>query len=93
MSKHDVERANARRAVEVSTKRSRKQAAIKRTMTKTVKAAAATTAVAAGTYAVNRYLTNHDVTVNGKSVRLNTQAVANVMDIAKKARDFMGYVY
>lgn len=93
MSKHDVERANARRAVEVSTKRSRKQAAIKGTMTKTVKAVAATTAVAAGAYAANRYLTNHDVTVNGKSVRLNEQAVANVVDIAKKVRNFMGYIY
>lgn len=93
MSMHDVERANARRAVEVSTKRSRKQAAIKRTMTKTVKAVAETTAVSAGAYAVNRYLTNHDVTINGKSTRLSSQTVTNVVDMAKKARNLMGYMY
>lgn len=61
MSKYNVERARARRAVEVSTKRSRKKAAMKRTMTMTVKAAAATAAVTAGAYAVNRYLSNHNV--------------------------------
>lgn len=93
MSKHDVERANARRAVEVSTKRSRKQASIKRTMTMTAKAAAGTAAVAAGVYAANRYLTNHDVTINGKSARLSTQTVTNVADLAKKARGLMGYMY
>ncbi len=93
MSKHDIERANARRAVEVSTKRSRKQAAIKRTMTKSMKAMAGTAAVAAGTYAANRYLTNHDVTVNGKSVRFNVQTVSNVVDMAEKVRKFMGYMY
>lgn len=92
MSKHDVERARARRAVEVASNRSKKKAAIKRTMTMTVKAAAATTAVAAGAYAANRYLTNHDVMINGKAVRFDAQAVGNVVDIAKKARKLAGFV-
>ena len=48
MSKHDVERANARKAVDVANKRMRKQAAIKRTMTMTVKTAATTAAIAGG---------------------------------------------
>ena len=92
MSKHDVERARARRAVEVASNRSNKKAAIKRTMTMTVKAAAATAAVTAGAYAANRYLTDHDVVINGKPVRLNAQAVKNVADIAKKARKLAGFV-
>lgn len=92
MSKHDVERARARRATEVSSNRSKKKAALKRTMTMTVKTAAATTAVAAGAYAVNRYLTSHNVTLNGEAVRLNAQAVGNVVDIAKKAKKLAGFV-
>lgn len=93
MSKHDVERANARRAVEVSNKRSRKKAAIKRTMTMSVKAAAGTAAIAGGTYAVNRYLSNNQVTLNGQSVRFSSQNIRNVVDMANKARNFMGYMY
>jgi hypothetical protein len=85
MSKHDVERARARRATEVSSNRSKKKAALKRTMTMTVK-------TAAGAYAVNRYLTSHNVTLNGEAVRLNAQAVGNVVDIAKKAKKLAGFV-
>ena len=93
MSKHDVERAKARRAVDVSTKRMRTQANIKRSMTITVKAAVGTAAVAAGAYAANRYLENHNVTVNGKRVRLGSQNIWDVVDIAKKARDIIGFIY
>lgn len=93
MSKHDVERANARRAPEVAAKRSAKKAAIKRTMTKTVKAAATTAAVSAGAYAVNKYLNDHQVTVNGKRVPLNRQNISDVVGVAKKFKDFMGYIY
>jgi SHS2 domain-containing protein len=93
MSKHDIERAKARRATEVSEKRSRKIASVKRGMTMTVKAAAATATVAAGTYAVNRYLSNHNVTVNGRSVRLSASKVADLAPLAKKIRDALGYVY
>ena len=91
MSKHDVNRANARRVVDIASKRSNKKASIKRTMTMTVKAAAGTAAIAGGTYAVNRYLSNHQVTLNGKRVNLSKQNVNNVVDLAKKAKDFMGY--
>ena len=87
MSKHDVERARARRAPEVAANRSRKIASIKRRATMTVKAAAGTAAVAAGTYAVNKYLTNHQVTLNGKRVTLGMQNVRDVVDIAKKVKD------
>lgn len=93
MSKHDVERANARRATEVSGNRSRKKATLKRAMTMSMKAVAGTAAVAAGTYAANRYLSNHNVTINGRSVRLNSQTVSNVVAAADKVRKFMGYVY
>lgn len=93
MSKHDVERANARKAVDVASKRSTKKASIKRKITMGAKAAAGTAAAAAGVYAVNKYLGSHNVTLNGKPVKLSSQTVSNVADFAKKARDFMGYMY
>ena len=93
MSKHDVERAKARRATEVGAKRSQAKANMKRTMTNTVKALAATAAVAAGAYAVNRYLTSHDVTVNGKRVSIGAQNIADIGNFAKKAKEFFGFMY
>lgn len=93
MSKHDVERANARRATEVSAKRSQIKANIKRKMTMTAKAAAGTAAVAAGAYAANRYLNSHNVTINGKRVQLGAQNVQDVVNAAKKARDLMDFFY
>lgn len=93
MSKHDVERESARRAVEVSTKRSRKMAAIKGSMTKTVKAVATTAAIGAGVYAANRYLNNHQVSINGKRINLSAANVSSVIDMAKKAKDVLGYFY
>lgn len=91
MSKHDVERAKARRAVAISSKRSNKIASIKRGMTMTVKAAAGTAAVAGGVYAVNKYMENHQVTLNGKRVSFGKQHVSNIIDIANKAKNVMGY--
>lgn len=93
MSKHDVERANARRASEVAAKRSRKKASIKRTMTMTAKAVTATAAVAAGAYAANRYLDKHQVTINGKRVQFSAQSVRTVADTAKKVKNLLGYLY
>lgn len=93
MSKHDVERAKARKATTVSSKRSRRKAAIKRSMTMTVKATATATAIAAGTYAVNKYMNNHNVTLNGQRVNFSAQNVSNVASTAKKVKDFMGYFY
>lgn len=93
MSKHDIERANARRAVEVGAKRSQKKAAMKRAMTMTVKTAATTAAVSAGAYAVNRYLNNHQVSFNGQRVNIGSQNIRDVMDKVNKAKKFMGYMY
>lgn len=93
MSKHDVERAKARRAVEVSSKRSQKKASLKRAATMTVKAAATTTAVTAGAYAVNRYFNNHQTTLDGKPIRLSASKIMDVAGYAKKAKDFLGYMY
>lgn len=93
MSKHDIERANARRAVDVSTKRMHAKANIKRKMTMTMKAVAGTAVVTAGAYAANRYLTNHNVTVNGRPVRLSTQTLGDVAAAAKKVKDMMDFLY
>lgn len=93
MSKHDIERANARRAVEVGQKRSQRIASIKRNMTMTVKAAAGTAAITAGVYAANRYLNNHEVTLNGNRVQFSTQTVSNMVTAANKVKDLMGYMY
>lgn len=92
MSKHDVERADARRAVDVSTRRSRKKASVKRAMTMSVKAAATATAVAAGTYAVNKYLSDRDFRLNGKPIRLGVQNVNAVMDAAKKVKKILEFI-
>ena len=93
MSQHDVERAKARRAPEVAAKRSARKANLKRAATMSVKAAAATATVAAGTYAVNRYLSSHNVTLDGKPIRLKTQNLRDMAEMAKKAKRFMGYFY
>ena len=91
MSKHDVERAKARKAVDIANKRSRKKAAIIRGMTMSVKAAGATAACAAGAYAVNRYLDNHNVTINGRRVQLKAQNISDIVGKAKKVKNFLGY--
>ena len=93
MSQHDIERAKARRAPEVAAKRSARKANLKRTATMSVKAVAATATVAASTYAVNRYLSSHNVTLDGKPIRLKTQNLRDVAETAKKAKRFMGYFY
>lgn len=93
MSKHDIERAKARRATDVSTKRMQAKAGVKRTMTKTMKAVAATAAVGVGAYAVNKYLSTHDVTLNGKRVQFSTQNMASIFDAAKKVKDSFGFFY
>ena len=93
MSQHDIERAKARRAPEVAAQRSARKANLKRAATMSVKAVAATATVAAGTYAVNRYLSSHNVTLDGKPIRLKTQNLRDVAEMAKKAKRFMGYFY
>ena len=93
MSKHDIERARARRAPDVAEKRSKKRASFKRTMTMTAKTLAGTAIVAAGAYAANRYLSNHNVTLNGKKATLGAQNIRDAANLAKRVKDFMGYVY
>lgn len=93
MSKHDIERANARKAVEVSSKRMRKKAAIKRTMTLTVKAAAATAAFTVGALAVNKYLSRNGITFNGKSASINSDTVRKAAEFGKQVIDFGQYIY
>lgn len=93
MSAHDVERARARRAPVVAARRSSLKAKLKRTATMTVKTAATASAVAAGTYAVNRYLTSHNVTLNGNSVSFSSQNISDIARAAKKVKKFIGYVY
>lgn len=83
MSMHDVERAKARRATEVSTKRMNKVRSIKGTMTKTVTAVATTAAVGAGAAAVNKYLLKGKHSIHG----------SQVTDWVKKAKDMMGFIY
>lgn len=76
MSKHDIERARARRSLTVAQKRSQKKASIKRTMTMTV----------------NRYLNGHNVTLNGTRVNVSAQNIADIADKAKKIKNFIGFV-
>lgn len=92
MSKHDVQRAKARRATEVSSNRSRKIASVKRVMTMSVKAAIGTAAVAGGVYAVNRYLSNHNTTLNGKPIQISSEQFKKVSDIGKKIMEVRKYV-
>ena len=40
---------------------------------------------------VNRYLDNHNVTINGRRVQLKAQNISDVVGKAKKVKDFLGY--
>ena len=91
ISNYNIERAKARRAPEVAANRSKRIASIKRGMTMTLKAAAATGAVAAGAVAVNSYLKKHDVRLNGKSVRLGKQTIQNVGEFVAKGKRIFRY--
>lgn len=94
MSKHDIERAKARKAADVGAKRSRKIASIKGSMTKTVKTAATTAAISAGVYATNRYLNTHDVSVGGRRIQgIKTSTVRDVRETARKVSSMFGYLY
>ena len=92
MSKHDIERANARRAPEVAANRSKKKAAIKRAMTMSVKAAATTAVVTAGTYAVNKYLSDHNVTLNGNNLRVDSNMVNTFSNAVKVGSEIFKYI-
>ena len=88
MSKHDIERAKARKAPEVGENRSRRKAAAKRAMTMSVKAAATTAAIAGGTMAVNAALRK-----TGTNVSINSDTIRNVAKIGKKITGYGQYFY
>lgn len=89
MSKHDVERAKARKAEQVAANRSRKKASMKRAMTMTVKAAAGTAAVAAGVVATNAVLSKYNVQLNGRPISINSEQVKRVVKFGKKASRYI----
>ena len=93
MSKHDIERANARKAPEVAANRSRKKANLKRAMTMTVKAAATTATVTTGAYAVNKYLSTHQYTLNGKPMSINAEQIRRAANIGKRMMNMGKYIY
>lgn len=93
MSKHDVERAKARKATDVAARRSQYKSNIKRAMTVTVKTAVGTAAVIGGAHIVNSYLSKRDVKLNGKPVRIGAQTLSNVADLARKGKDLLKYLY
>ena len=83
MSKYDTERATARRAVEVSSKRMNRIRTLKSMGTKTVKGLAATAITGVGIAVVNKYI------FKGK---LNVKT-EEVLKWAAKCKDFLGYFY
>ena len=93
MSKHDVERAKARKAPSVGERRSRYKASIKRSMTMAAKTAVTSAAIAGGAYAVNRYLSTHKVTLNGKPVTLGAQNIADVVNVANSVKKVMEFMW
>ena len=93
MSKHDIERAKARKAPEVAQKRSTAKANIKRAMTNTLKAAVAAGTVYAGYKITNKYLENHDVRLNGKRVNISKENLSKAAEYIKKGRNFISYMY
>ena len=92
MSKHDIERASARRAPEIAANRSKLKASIKRSMTMTAKAAATTAAVAVGLAATNAYLTKHDVTLNGVPIRVTSGTFGAFSTAVNLGKDLFNYV-
>lgn len=81
MSKHDVERAQARRAIEVGRRRSQAKANLKRSLTMTAKGIAITTAVGVGLKVADKY-------INGGSI-----STENAIEYIKKAKKMAGYIY
>lgn len=89
MSKHDIERAKARKAEQVAANRSRKKASMKRAMTMTVKAAAGTAAVAAGVVATNAVLSKYNVQLNGRPISINSEQVKRAVKFGKKVSRYI----
>lgn len=92
-SKHDVERAKARKALSVGANRSRKVAAIKRTAKMSAITAVSGAAITSGIYAVNRYLSSHNTTLNGKPLRVNSDQFKKVVNVGKSIFGVSKYTY
>ena len=84
MSKHDIERAKARRAQDVGAKRSYRVASMKRALTMTVKAAATAAAVGAGVHLANKYL------LSNSGVKLSQDKLQSAINIGS---EFLKYIY
>lgn len=93
MSKHDLERARARRAPAVAERRSRMKASVKRTFTITARAVVGTAAVVGGAYAINSFLNSRNVTLNGQKVSVSAQNLMDVANVARAGREFLGFLY
>lgn len=83
MRAHDVERAKARKAQAVGSKRSQYKAGIKRRMTMTLKAAAASGAIAGGVYVANKY----------GNVDLDSDKVRSAIRTGRRMMGIGGYFY
>lgn len=92
MSKHDIERAKARRAPEVAANRSKLKASIKRSMTMSAKVATSAAVGFTGLSIANRYLSQHDVTLNGRPVRLNMGNLHQFNTIINMVADWFKYI-
>lgn len=93
MNKYGVVRAKARRAPEVAANRSRKKAAIKRSMLSTVKVIGTASAIGAGVWATNRYLTNHNVTLNGKPLTVTGEHAARFINTVNTGKDAISEIF
>ena len=91
MSKHDIERAKARKAPITAANRSQLKANLKRAATMTVKTAAATAAAAGTVYAVNKYLNGHSVTLNGSPLKMSYKDITNAQNVIKIGKDLLKY--
>lgn len=92
MSKHDIERAKARRAPEVAANRSKLKAGLKRSMTMSAKVATSAAVGFTGLSIANRYLSQHDVTLNGRPVRLNMGNLHQFNTIINMVADWFKYI-
>lgn len=92
MSKHDIERAKARKAPEVAANRSKLKASFKRSMTMTAKASAASAATYAGYKLVNNYLSSHQVTLNGNPFRVKMSSINSFKDVIDAVKEIFKFV-
>ena len=71
----------------------RAKSSVKRAMTIAVTSVATSAAIAGGVYAANKYFTNHNTTLNGKPIRINSEQIRKASELGKKIFSFGKYVY